>query len=76
MELLTGSFDSKPGQTVKLIAHIKDNGVDIDGGQLVFKLNGVSLKDENGSAVIETSRMDWQFSNTRYQTHLVHVRIT
>ncbi|MDO5825714.1 MAG: Ig-like domain repeat protein [Methanosphaera sp.] len=52
MELLTGSFDSKPGQTVKLIAHIKDNGVDIDGGQLVFKLNGVSLKDENGSAVI------------------------
>ena len=52
MELLTGSFDSKPGDTVKLIAHIKDNGVDIDGGQLVFKLNGVSLRDDNGSAVV------------------------
>ncbi|RAP51826.1 MAG: hypothetical protein BZ137_09615, partial [Methanosphaera sp. rholeuAM130] len=52
MELLTGSFDSKPGDTVKLIAHIRDNGVDIDGGQLVFKLNGVSLKDENGNAVV------------------------
>ncbi|MDO5825214.1 MAG: Ig-like domain repeat protein [Methanosphaera sp.] len=52
MELLTGSFDSKPGDTVKLIAHIKDNGLDIDGGQLVFKLNGVSLKDANGNAVV------------------------
>ncbi|MDO5825695.1 MAG: hypothetical protein Q4Q22_04900, partial [Methanosphaera sp.] len=52
MELLTGSFDTKPGDTVKLIAHIQDNHVDIDGGQLVFKLNGLSLKDENGSAVI------------------------
>ncbi|MBO7719118.1 MAG: Ig-like domain repeat protein [Methanosphaera sp.] len=52
MELLTGSFDTKPGDTVKLIAHIKDNGVDIDGGQLVFKLNGVSLKDAKGNAVV------------------------
>ncbi|MBO7719174.1 MAG: Ig-like domain repeat protein [Methanosphaera sp.] len=52
MQLLTGSFDAKPGDTVKLIAHIQDNHVDIDGGQLVFKLNGVSLRDENGSAVI------------------------
>ena len=52
MELLTGSFDTKPGDTVKLIAHIQDNHMDIDGGQLVFKLNGMSLKDENGSAVI------------------------
>ncbi|AWX32389.1 Ig-like domain-containing protein [Methanosphaera sp. BMS] len=52
MELLTGSFDTKPGDTVKLIAHIQDNHMDIDGGQLVFKLNGMSLKDENSSAVI------------------------
>ena len=52
MELLTGSFDSKPGQTVKLIAHLTDNQVDIDGGQLVFKLNGVSLKDEKENAVV------------------------
>ncbi|MBO7718599.1 MAG: Ig-like domain repeat protein, partial [Methanosphaera sp.] len=51
MELLTGSFDAKPGDTVKLIAHLKDNGLDITGGQLVFKLNGMSLKDENNKAV-------------------------
>ena len=52
MELLTGSFNTKPGDTVKLVAHIKDNGVDITGGQLVFKLNGLSLKDEKNNAVV------------------------
>ncbi|MDO5825850.1 MAG: Ig-like domain repeat protein [Methanosphaera sp.] len=56
MELLTGSFNTKPGDTVKLVAHLRDNGVDIEGGQLVFKLNGLSLKDENDKAVVVTIR--------------------
>jgi len=51
MELLTGSFNAKPGDVVKLIAHIGDNGVDLDGGQLVFKINNMTLKDENNTVV-------------------------
>ena len=51
MELLTGSFNAKPGEIVKLIAHLTDNGVDVNEGQLVFKLNQVTLKDENDTQV-------------------------
>ena len=50
--LLTGSFDVKPGDTVKLIAHITDNGLDINGGKLAFKIDGTTLKDSNGDAVL------------------------
>lgn len=52
VKLLTGSFNAKPGQTIKLVAHITELDEDIDGGQLVFKLNGVSLTDTKGNAVI------------------------
>ena len=51
VKLLTGSFDAKPGDTVKLIAHITDNGLDINGGQLVFKIDGKTLTDISGNAV-------------------------
>ena len=51
VKLLTGSFDAKPGDTVKLIAHITDNGLDINGGQLVFKIDGKTLTDTTGKAV-------------------------
>jgi len=51
MELLTGSFDAKPGDTVKLIAHIQDNAMDLNEGQLVFKLNGLTLKDEKNNPI-------------------------
>ena len=51
VKLLTGSFDAKPGDTVKLIAHITDNGLDINGGQLVFKIDGKTLTDASGNAV-------------------------
>ncbi|MBR3213705.1 MAG: hypothetical protein IKF79_04220, partial [Methanosphaera sp.] len=52
VQLLTGSFNTKPGDTVKLVAHITDNNLDINGGQLVFKLNGLSLKDAEDNPVI------------------------
>ena len=52
VQLLTGSFNTKPGDTVKLVAHITDNNLDINGGQLVFKLNGLSLKDAKDNPVI------------------------
>ena len=52
MSILTGSSTIKPGDRLKLIAHLSEDQVDITGGQLVFKLNGVSLKDEKGNGVI------------------------
>ncbi|RAP51825.1 MAG: hypothetical protein BZ137_09610, partial [Methanosphaera sp. rholeuAM130] len=52
MSILTGSSMVKPGDRLKLIAHLSEDGLDIGGGQLVFKLNGVSLKDENGNGVV------------------------
>ena len=52
MSILTGASTVKPGDRLKLISHLSENQVDITGGQLVFKLNGVSLKDENGNAVV------------------------
>ncbi|RAP51873.1 MAG: hypothetical protein BZ137_09550 [Methanosphaera sp. rholeuAM130] len=52
MSILTGASTVKPGDRLKLIAHLSENQIDINGGQLVFKLNGLSLKDENGSAVV------------------------
>ena len=51
MKLLTGSFNTRPGEVVKLIAHITDNHADINEGQLVFKLNGITLKDEDENPI-------------------------
>ncbi|RAP54069.1 MAG: hypothetical protein BZ137_04395, partial [Methanosphaera sp. rholeuAM130] len=56
MSILTGASTVKPGDRLKLIAHLSEDQIDISGGQLVFKLNGVSLKDENDSAVVVNIR--------------------
>ena len=56
MSILTGASTVKPGDRLKLIAHLSEDVVDITGGQLVFKLNGMSLKDENNSTVMVNIR--------------------
>ncbi len=44
--------NAKAGQTVTLTAHITDsNGKAITTGKLIFKLNGKTLKDENGNTI-------------------------
>ncbi|OED29638.1 hypothetical protein NL43_07205 [Methanosphaera sp. WGK6] len=49
---------AKAGQTIKLSVKITDNNENVNNGKVVFKLNGKTLRDENGNniyAVVEDS---------------------
>jgi hypothetical protein len=51
MSLLTGASTVKPGDTLKLIAHVTTGGIDITGGQLGFKIDGLTLNDSKNNKV-------------------------
>ena len=74
MSLLTGASTVKPGDTLKLIAHVTKDGVDITGGQLGFKIDGLTLNDsennkvfnpEDGLAILEYKVPDTLSAGTR-----------
>ena len=44
--------DSSVGSVVKLVAHVADeNGTSVSGGKVIFKVNGITLRDDNNNVL-------------------------
>jgi len=49
--LTTSDIQATAGQTITLTATITDNNKVINTGKVVFKINGKTVKDENGKVI-------------------------
>lgn len=52
VKLVCGRNVVKGGDTVSLTVIVMDASKSVDGGQVIFKLNGQTIKDKNGKSII------------------------
>ena len=81
-QIIIDSINCTVGNTINLSARIIDeNGNNVDGGKVVFKLNGLTVKDDDGyviygnvsngkSSISYTTPLNW-FSKTSNMTRVI-----